>query len=64
VEALLVVLMAPLDRERVRRFAAVERVDQFAAAIDDADRSNRQDRSHGSSGRLGELDDAGPPFLR
>ena len=36
----LVVLMAPLDRERVRRFAAhsgVERVDQFIAAIDDAD---------------------------
>ena len=35
VEAPLVVLMAPLDRERVRRFAAangVERVDQFALA--------------------------------
>jgi len=39
-EAPLVVLMAPLDRQRVRRFAAgngVKRVDQFIAAIDDAD---------------------------
>ena len=39
-EAPLVVLMASLDRERVRRFAAgngIERVDQFIAAIDDAD---------------------------
>jgi hypothetical protein len=42
VDAPLVVLMAPLDRERVRRFAAgngVGRVDQFVAAIDDADLS-------------------------
>ena len=46
VDAPLVVLMAPLDRERVRRFAAgngVGRVDQFVAAIDDADLSDRQD---------------------
>jgi hypothetical protein len=38
-EAPLVVLMAPLDPERVRGFAAgngVEHVDQFVAAIDDA----------------------------
>ena len=47
-EAPLVVLMAPLDPERVRRFAAgttVERVDQFVVAIDDAGLSNRQDYS-------------------
>jgi hypothetical protein len=38
-EAPLVVLMAPLDPERVRQFAAgngLERVDQFITAIDDA----------------------------
>jgi hypothetical protein len=44
-EAPLVVLMAPLDPERVRRFAAgntVERVKQVAP-IDDVDLSDRQD---------------------